>query len=81
MNEFWSTFYADDSLFYSQLSHPSSETYGNYGYWQKPTEDKFRSFVGRGVEMQRDIDVEFELPANPIYSHGTATKHFMILDG
>jgi hypothetical protein len=68
IQEFWDTFYADHSLFSSQLSHAASETFGVYTDWYEPEEDKFKTFDGTPVKQQRDMQVDFKLPRNPIYS-------------
>jgi hypothetical protein len=72
MQEFWDTFLANDSYFFSQESHPSTETFGDYSNWFTPFDDKYKSFKGKNVLQERDISVEFSLPNNPIFSHGSA---------
>jgi hypothetical protein len=79
IQEFWDSFYSNHSLFSSQLSHASSETFGAYTDWYEPEKDEFRSFEGKPVSQQRDIEVNFTLPRNPIYSSGTAEKHYLLL--
>ena len=72
IQEFWDSFYANHSLFSSQLSHAATETFGVYTDWFEPEENKFRTFDGSPVSQQRDMSVDFKLPRNPIYSSGTA---------
>lgn len=80
ITQFWDTFFADDSLFYSQLSHPETEKFGEYSSWFKPTDKKYTSFEGSSVQLQRDMAVDFKMPSNPFASGGTAHKHYMLLN-